>query len=104
MVPLANTGVSAKLFKSIKYFYSPVTSCVRLNNLYPDWFDVSCGLRQGCILSPLLFNLYINDLALHLKTFGNGIKCNEDSVCILLYADDIILLRKKLFLRLVCAH
>ena len=43
-------------------------------------------------MSPVLFNLYINDLALYLKSLGKGIKCDDDKVCILLYADDIVLL------------
>ena len=45
-----------------------------------------------CILSPLLFNLYINDLAIHLKSFGIGIECDDDIVCLLMYADDIVIL------------
>ena len=43
-------------------------------------------------MSPVLFNLYINDLALYLKSLGKGIKCDDDKVCILLFADDIVLL------------
>ena len=43
-------------------------------------------------MSPVLFNLYINDLALYLKSLDKGIKCDDDKVCILLYADDILLL------------
>ena len=54
---LSEIGVSGKLFKTIKSLYSSVTSCVRVNNMHTDWFDVKCGLRQGCILSPILFNL-----------------------------------------------
>lgn len=27
-----------------------------------QWFDVRCGLMQGCFLSPLLFTIYINEL------------------------------------------
>ena len=89
---LSDIGVGRKLFRSIQSLYSSVTSCVRVNRLHTDWFDVNCGLRQGCIVSPVLFNLYINDLALYLKSLGKGIKCDGDKVCILLYADDIVLL------------
>ena len=89
---LSDIGVGGKLFRSVQALYSSVTSCVRVNSLHTDWFDVKCGLRQGCILSPILFNLYINDLALYLKSLGKGIPCDGDRVCILLYADDIVLL------------
>ena len=46
--------------------------------MHTDWFDVKCGLRQGCILSPILFNLCMNDLVQYLKSFGKGVKCNDD--------------------------
>ena len=89
---LSEIGVSGKLFKTIKSLYSSATSCVRVNNMHTDWFDVKSGLRQGCILSPILFNLYINDLVLYLKSFGKGVKCNDDYICTLLYADGVVLL------------
>ena len=52
-------------------------------------------MRQGCILSPLLFNLYLNDIPLRLEntqgldpiTLPNGSRLN-----LLLYADDLVLI------------
>ena len=54
-------------------------------------YQLSIGLWQGCILWPLLFNLQIDDLAIHLESFGIGVNCDGDNVCILMYADDIVL-------------
>jgi hypothetical protein len=70
----------------------PVMSCVRVNSFKTEWFDVKCGLRQGCILSPLLFNLFINDLTLFIKSFDLGINVGTEKLCIMLYADDIVIL------------
>ena len=69
-----------------------MSSCVRLNNLTTDCFDVTCGLQQGCCLSPLHFNLFINDLAFRIKALGKGVMVDEGLICILIYADDIVLL------------
>ena len=57
-----------------------------------NWFGVKSGLKQGCSLSPVLFNLYINDLVLKINALGKGIKIDDESVSILLYADDVVLL------------
>ena len=47
---------------------------------------------MDCCLSPLLFNLFINDLALRIKALGKGVLIDEDLVCILMYTDDIVLI------------
>ena len=55
-------------------------------------FGVSCGLRQGCILSPLLFSLYVNSLVYKLKEAEVGVKCGSQVTPVLLYADDAVIL------------
>ena len=57
---------------------------------------VSAGLRQGCPLSPLLFNCFITDLGKKIKAIGKGIDIEQgERICILLYADDVLLGRKR---------
>ena len=86
-------GVNGKIVIAIKSLYNNVTSCVRINGLYTEEFEVQCGLRQGCGLSPLLFNLFINDLAVAIKALDKGISISDnEKLCILLYADDIVLI------------
>jgi hypothetical protein len=43
--------------------YNEVKCTVRVNNDLTPWFNVEAGVKQGCILSPILFSVYINDLA-----------------------------------------
>ena len=80
------------MYKIIKQMYTNTKSCLKLNNLFTDWFDVNCGVRQGDNLSPTLFSFLINDLATHIKNLNKGIKVGADKVSILLYADDMVLL------------
>ena len=77
---------------AIKSLYNGVTCSMRLNSFNTDWFSVNCGLKQQCPLSPLLFNIVINELTVYLKSFDLGIDIGGEKACILLYAEDIALL------------
>lgn len=88
---LNNIGVKGKMY--IQPIYSNVSCCVKVNENFSDWFNVNLGLRQGCILSPILFNCFINDLAIKIKALGMGIDIEDgEKLSILLFADDIVLL------------
>ena len=50
------------------------------------------GVKQGCLISPFLFNLYINDLADGLNSLSKGVQIGESRVSLLMYADDIVIL------------
>ena len=43
-------------------------------------FGVGIGLRQGCVLSPLLFSLYINGVVTRLHDGKCGVQCGGDMV------------------------
>ena len=55
-----------------------------------DEFPINCGVRQGCPLSPVLFNLFINDIVNNCERYGvslDGYNC-----CGGLFADDVVLI------------
>jgi hypothetical protein len=57
-----------------------------------DWFPTLSGVKQGDSGSPTIFAYFINDLAEGLKTLNKGVQFNNDILCCLFYADDILLL------------
>ena len=67
LLRLLQYGIDDKMYYSIKNMYVDNIARVKVNNLFTDWFNVSAGVRQGDNLSPVLFNLYINELAIELK-------------------------------------
>ena len=57
-VVLARFGVPENLFTVIRQFHEGVRARVRTNDEHSGRFDVTQGLRQECVLSPLLFNVF----------------------------------------------
>ena len=51
-------GVGGKLLKAVQNFYVDSRACVRVGNDASELFPVNAGLRQGCVMSPWLFNVY----------------------------------------------
>ena len=60
---LAEYGISGKMWRVLRSIYESVESSVLLEGSCTSFFKVDVGLRQGCILSPILFAIYINGLA-----------------------------------------
>ena len=76
----------------LRYWYSNQLFCVRWDGIVSSPFKVSNGVRQGGILSPLLFNVYVDDLSIELTSSRVGCNVNEVFMNHLIYADDTVLL------------
>ena len=56
---LARFGVPQKVISVIRQFHDGMRTYVRVDDrVYSGWFAVEQGLRQGCVLAPLLFNIF----------------------------------------------
>lgn len=63
-----------------------------LNFLKTDEKRVNCGRRQGCLLSALLFSIFLNDLIQPKNEHAIGNHVDNQRISMLEYANDIVLL------------
>jgi len=90
---VAEEGVKGKMWRVLVSIYKTVESCVKVDGNITEWFPVDTGVRQGCILSPLLYALFINGLVREINSLNKGIHITqEQKLSALLYADDIVLM------------
>ena len=86
-------GIRGKMWRILRVIYKKVESCVLVSGDKTDWFDVETGVRQGCVLSPILYALFINGLIDQLNRANLGVEITPGYIlACLLYADDIVLL------------
>ena len=57
---LRKSGVKGKLYKALRGIYDSVVACVRDKCSYSDYFDCPRGVKQGCLLSPLMFSFFLS--------------------------------------------
>ena len=65
---------------------------IKLNGAYSSRFVIKCGVKQGGILSPFLFNFFIDDLIEQCVQKNIGARFGDLNLCIIVYADDILLI------------
>ena len=78
----------------LRNLYAGQEATVRTGHGTMDWFQIGKGVRQGCILSPCLFNLYAEYIMRNagLEETRTGIKIARRNINNLRYADDTTLM------------
>ena len=72
--------------------YNQLKSCIKVNNSLTKFFECTIGTRQGCVSSPIIFSLFINDLVEYLRAESDsGIFITNDieDLFALMFADDV---------------
>ena len=83
-------------FKSwVKILYTNITSCTINNGYASNWFELHCGVRQGCPLSGLLFVLSVEILSVAIRASGDikGIQIANQEIKLSQYVELIKILQ-----------
>ena len=87
-------GIPAHWISLLRNLYADQEATVRTGHGTTDWFQIGKGVRQGCILSPCVFNLYAEYIIRNagLEETQAGIKITVRNINNLRYADDTTLM------------
>lgn len=89
---LIDRGLPGYVIRILFVWYRTQSFCVRWGNVTSTCFSVNNGVRQGSIISPFLFNIYMDDLSVRLKASKIGCSIGGINANHLMYADDLVLL------------
>ena len=94
----ANSVCSWRKIDESELFYIDSRACVRVGNDASEWFPVNVGLRQGSVMSPWLFNVYMDGVVqeVNVTVLGKGLELLSANgarfeISQLLFADDTAL-------------
>ena len=91
-------GIGGKLGKGIKAFYKDASACVKIEGDLSENFQIQGGVRQGCVMSPWLFNIYMDGVIREMKAkigdVGVSMSVDGGKWCVntILFADDTVLI------------
>ena len=70
--------VGDKLLNEIKSMYVDSSACFKVKGGVSERFRIGSGVRQGCIISPWLFNVYIDGVRKEMEMGRRGVNFLED--------------------------
>ena len=83
-------NISVNLITIIRNLYDKATSAVLFNGNAGDWFRTTVGVRQGCLLSPTLFNIFLEKIMTDaLENHEGTVSIGGRTITNLRFADDI---------------
>ena len=89
---LKSIGVSSKIGNILTYMYTNTDCTVLIDQNLTEWFHVDVGLRQGCILSPTHFNIFLEFVMNELHNLQKELLLHSSLSTYVWYADDTTLI------------
>ena len=89
---LIDRGMPLIFVRILMKWYTTQKACVRWGSALSDSFFITNGVRQGGILSPLLFNVYMDALSSSLSNAPIGCSIGGVMVNHIMYADDLVII------------
>ena len=89
-------GVKGRLLRAIRSLYEKSEACVRVKDELSGWVLISEGVRQGCVMSAWLFNVFMDKMVTEgMENFVGGVKVSTTEVSVVLFADDVMVLTER---------
>ena len=100
--------ILVNLLSLLERWFALSETCVKWGQVVSSFVNLLCGVRQGGVLSPNLFAVFVDSIVDKIKSRGLGCYVKWTCMSVLLYADDIVLLAPSVTslqqLLLVCEH
>ena len=84
--------IDTNILKIIINYYDNAKGVVKKDSEFSELFNINTGVKQGGILSPYLFNFYINDMIKICIEKNIGAQIKQHNVSTIGYCDDVLLL------------
>ena len=97
MKALYRKGVPSDVKNLIDDLYTDATTTISTSTKSTRPISINSGVKQGCPLSPFLFNLIIDDLIEQLHVTNLGANIHDERIPIMGFADDLILIEETSF-------
>ena len=82
--------ISANIVRTTEQLYDKATSAVQMNGSIGEWFRTTVGVRQGCLLSPTLFNTFLERIMSDaLEEHTGKVSTDSRNITNLRFVDDI---------------
>ena len=89
---LIKNGVCGTFISVIDSMYSNVLYRVKIDGMLSSPIQSNVGVKQGCVLSPLLFNVFLSDLPEIFTYECDPVRISDIEINCLMFADDLVLM------------